>query len=103
MRFTDMAYSIPTLPLLIVLSSFTKAAVPMMVAIIGFLSWMPTARVVRGSVLSIKEKEFVEAARMIGAPDFCDYWQAYFTQCGRADHRWSNPGCWGMRLSWNLL
>jgi len=69
MRFTDMAYSIPTLPLLIVLSSFTKAAVPMMVAIIGFLSWMPTARVVRGSVLSIKEKEFVEAARMIGAPD----------------------------------
>ncbi len=70
MRFTDMAYSIPTLPLLIVLSSFTKAAVPMMVAIIGFLSWMPTARVVRGSVLSIKEKEFVEAARMIGAPDF---------------------------------
>ena len=70
MRFTDIAYSIPTLPLLIVLSSFSNSAVPMMVLIIGFLSWMPTARVVRGSVLSIKEKEYVEAARMIGAPDW---------------------------------
>lgn len=70
MRFTDIAYSIPTLPLLIVLSSFSNSAVPMMVLIIGFLSWMPTARVVRGSVLSVKEKEYVEAARMIGAPDW---------------------------------
>lgn len=69
MRFTDLAYSIPTLPLLIVLSSFSNSAILMMVLIIGFLSWMPTARVVRGSILSVKEKEYVEAARMIGAPD----------------------------------
>jgi len=75
MRFTDIAYSIPTLPLLIVLSSFSNSAVPVMVLIIGFLSWMPTARVVRGSVLSAKEKEYVEAARMIGAPDRVIIWQ----------------------------
>jgi peptide/nickel transport system permease protein len=75
MRFTDLAYSIPTLPLLIVLSSFSNAAVPIMVLIIGFLSWMPTARVVRGSVLSVKEKEYVEAVRMIGAPDWVIIWQ----------------------------
>jgi peptide/nickel transport system permease protein len=75
MRFTDVAYSIPTLPLLIVLSSFSNSAVPVMVLIIGFLSWMPTARVVRGSVLSAKEKEYVEAARMIGAPDRVIIWQ----------------------------
>jgi peptide/nickel transport system permease protein len=75
MRFTDIAYSIPTLPLLIVLSSFSNSAVPIMVLIIGFLSWMPTARVVRGSVLSLKEKEYVEAARMIGAPDGVIIWQ----------------------------
>lgn len=75
MRFTDIAYSIPTLPLLIVLSSFSNAAVPVMVLIIGFLSWMATARVVRGSVLSVKEKEYVEAARMIGAPDWVIIWQ----------------------------
>ncbi len=75
MRFTDIAYSIPTLPLLIVLSSFSSSAVPTIVLIIGFLSWMPTARVVRGSVLSAKEKEYVEAARMIGAPDWVIIWQ----------------------------
>ena len=75
MRFTDVAYSIPTLPLLIVLSSFTNSAVPLMVLIIGFLSWMPTARVVRGAVLSAKEKEYVEAARMIGAPDKVIIWR----------------------------
>lgn len=69
MRFTDIAYSIPTLPLLIVLSSYTQSAVPSMVLIIGFLSWMSTARVVRASVLSLKKKEFVEAAYSIGAKD----------------------------------
>ncbi len=67
MRLTDVAYSIPSLPLLIVLSSFTDAAVPAMVLIIGLLSWMGTARVVRSSVLSIREQEYITAARMIGA------------------------------------
>ena len=75
MRFTDIAYSIPTLPLLIVLSSFSSSSVPIIVLIIGLLSWMPTARVVRGSVLSLKEKEYVEAARMVGAPDSVIIWQ----------------------------
>ncbi len=69
MRFTDIAYSIPTLPLLIVLSAFTQSAIPIMVMIIGLLSWMPTARVVRASILSLKEQEFITAARMIGAND----------------------------------
>ena len=70
MRFTDVAYSIPTLPLLIVLSAYSQAAVTSMVLIIGLLSWMPTARVVRGQVLSIKEMEYVDAARSIGASNF---------------------------------
>ena len=67
MRFTDMAYSIPTLPLLIVLSAYTEAAVVAMVVIIGLLSWMATARVVRSEVLSLKEQEYVLAARSLGA------------------------------------
>ena len=66
MRFTDMAISIPSLPLLIVLSSYTSAAIPAMILIIGLLSWMSTARVVRGAVHSIKQQEFVSAASMIG-------------------------------------
>jgi peptide/nickel transport system permease protein len=69
MRLTDVAYSIPTLPLLIVLSAFSQAAVLSMVLIIGLLSWMATARVVRGQVLSVKQREYVEAARGMGASD----------------------------------
>jgi peptide/nickel transport system permease protein len=70
MRFTDIAYSIPSLPLLIVLSSFTATGPFSMVVIIGFLSWMHTARIVRGQVLSIREKDFITAARMVGVPNF---------------------------------
>ncbi|MGW8267465.1 MAG: oligopeptide ABC transporter permease [Longimicrobiales bacterium] len=70
MRFTDVVYSIPTLPLLIVLSSYSQAVVSSMALIIGLLSWMATARVVRGEVLALKETTFVEAARSLGATDF---------------------------------
>ena len=67
MRMTDVAYSIPTLPLLIVLSSYSQATGVTMALIIGLLSWMATARVVRSEVLSLREMPFVEAARSIGA------------------------------------
>jgi peptide/nickel transport system permease protein len=67
MRLTDVVYSIPTLPLLIVLASYSQAVVSSMALIIGLLSWMPTARVVRGEVLAIKERAYVEAARSLGA------------------------------------
>jgi peptide/nickel transport system permease protein len=67
MRVTDVAYAIPTLPLLIVLASYTQAAAGSMALIIGLLSWMGTARVVRGEVLSIKQMAYVEAARSLGA------------------------------------
>jgi peptide/nickel transport system permease protein len=67
MRVTDVAYAIPTLPLLIVLSSYSQSAITSMALIIGLLSWMATARVVRGEVLGIREMPYVEAARSIGA------------------------------------
>lgn len=67
MRITDVVYSIPALPLLIVLASYTEAAAPSMALIIGLLSWTTTARVVRGEVLSIKQMPWVEAARGLGA------------------------------------
>ena len=66
MRFTEIIIAIPTLPLLIILSSYTKASVPAIILVIGLLSWMTTARVVRGSVHSVKRQDFVTGARMIG-------------------------------------
>jgi len=67
MRLTDVAYAIPTLPLLIVLSAYAGSAMLSMVAIIGGLSWMATARVVRAETLSLRERPFVEAARSMGS------------------------------------
>lgn len=70
MRVTDMAYSIPSLPLMIVLSAYTKNSIPVMILIIGFIGWMSMARVVRAQVLSIKKNEYVTAAYCIGVSDF---------------------------------
>jgi peptide/nickel transport system permease protein len=67
MRLTDVAFSIPTLPLLIVLASYTRAEAGSMALVIGLLSWMATARVVRGEVLAIRQMAYVEAARALGA------------------------------------
>ena len=69
MRLTDIAYSIPSLPLLIILSAYSRAALASMVLIIGLLSWMTTARVVRSQVLTLREMDYVEAARSMGATD----------------------------------
>ena len=69
MRTTDLAYSIPTLPLIIVIGAYARTNAVSLVLIIGSLSWMTTARVVRGSILSVKENEYVIAARALGFGD----------------------------------
>ncbi|MGE0040942.1 MAG: ABC transporter permease [Vicinamibacterales bacterium] len=75
MRITDVAYAIPTLPLLIVLASYSQATAGSMALIIGLLSWMTTARVVRSEVLSIKEMPYVEAARALGVANAPIIWR----------------------------
>jgi peptide/nickel transport system permease protein len=75
MRVTDLFLSLPSLFVLIVLSTlllgtpFARAygGTLMIVLIIGALSWMVVARIVRSSFLTIRERDFVEAARAAGA------------------------------------
>ena len=69
MRLTDLAYSIPTLPLMIVLGAYADTQVLGLVLIIGFFSWMSTARVVRGAILAVKQNDYVTAAHALGAGD----------------------------------
>ncbi|HEY5891404.1 MAG TPA: ABC transporter permease [Acidimicrobiia bacterium] len=70
MRMTDLFLTIPFLAVLLVLSAFLGAGSPVRVAfILGFLFWTGLARVVRGEFLSLREKEFVEAAKVLGASD----------------------------------
>ena len=79
MRITDLFLSLPQLPLLLLIvylfrDALRKALGPeggvfvLVVAVIGGLRWMPVARLVRAQFLSLREKEFVEAARSLGAP-----------------------------------
>ncbi|MEP6693778.1 MAG: oligopeptide ABC transporter permease [Chloroflexota bacterium] len=70
MRFVDMMYSFPRLFLLILFGVFFKGmTVGVIVLVLGVLSWMTTSRLVRATFLSLKSREFVEAARCIGAGD----------------------------------
>jgi peptide/nickel transport system permease protein len=79
MRVTDLFISLPQLPLLLLIIYLFRDALKkvlgpevgvfvMIVAVIGGLRWMPVARLVRAQFLSLREKEFVEAARSLGAP-----------------------------------
>ena len=70
MRMTDLFLTIPFLAILLVLSAFLGAGSPIRVAVIlGLLFWTGLARIVRGEFLSLREKEFVEAAKVLGASD----------------------------------
>jgi len=67
MRFTDLFLIIPQIALLAVaLQRFGKTPL-IIILVLSFIFWMTIARVVRGQVLSLKEKEYVEAARASGA------------------------------------
>jgi len=79
MRLTDLFLSLPQLPLLLLLTYLFRDSARrllgpeagtfiLIVAVIGALRWMPAARLVRAQFLSLREKEFVEAARSLGAP-----------------------------------
>ncbi len=70
MRFTDMVLMLPLLPLLMVAGKATGGSMWGIVIILGLLTWMGVARLVRGSFLALREKEFVEAAHAMGASDW---------------------------------
>jgi len=67
MRVTDGALAVPRLPLLMVAAAILQPSVAMLVCLIGLASWMETARVVRGEFVALRGREFVQAARALGA------------------------------------
>jgi len=69
MRMTDVMMAFPILLLAIALSTtvFSKGGVWLLVVVITIVYWTPMTRVIHGEVLSIREKEFVDAARLTGA------------------------------------
>jgi len=76
MRVTDVVLSIPLLPLLLVLTAIVSATSQkaslsflLIVVLIGGLSWPAVARLVRASFLTLREREFTEAAKALGNRD----------------------------------
>ncbi len=83
MRFTEAAFNIPQLFLLLVMAKYFSRKVPtiellgrtfsgsviVIIVIIGLTSWMYLARIVRADFLSLKERDFIQAAYCIGTPN----------------------------------
>jgi peptide/nickel transport system permease protein len=69
-RFTDAVLAFPYVVLAIALAVVFGPSLTLIVIMITFFSWAGIARIVRGQTLSIKEKEYIEAARSLGAGPF---------------------------------
>ena len=66
MRIVDVIYSLPYIILVVILLALFERSLFLLFAALGAVSWLTMARIVRGQVLSIKNEQFVEAARSIG-------------------------------------
>jgi peptide/nickel transport system permease protein len=66
-RLVDIVLSMPFLLVAIALVSITGPSLTVTIVVIGFFSWASVARIVRGQVISLREREFVEAARSLGS------------------------------------
>ena len=69
MRFTDLVYAFPDLLFIILLRAVLGGSVMTLLLIIGFVTWVDVCRLVRGQTLSLREREYVSAARAMGASD----------------------------------
>jgi peptide/nickel transport system permease protein len=70
MRFVDMMLSIPGIFLLILIGALFTVGPAMLAVIIALLGWFALARLLRGEILSIKQREYIEAARVLGIHDW---------------------------------
>jgi oligopeptide transport system permease protein len=66
MRVVDVIYALPYMFLVIVLVTIFGKSLPLLFVALGLVGWLMTARIVRGQVLSLREREFVLAARNLG-------------------------------------
>jgi len=69
MRLVDVLLCIPTFFLILMVIAFVGPSILNIMVIIGLTSWTDVARLVRGEVLALKEREFVLAARLMGLSD----------------------------------
>ncbi|HEY7914607.1 MAG TPA: ABC transporter permease [Blastocatellia bacterium] len=70
MRIVDVLYSLPYIILVVILLALFERSLLLLFAALGAVSWLTMARIVRGQVLSVKNEQFVEAARALGVSNW---------------------------------
>ncbi len=66
MRIVDVLIAVPAIFLLIYLSTVFRPTVPLLIIVLSLLAWLGPARLIRGETLSLRTREFVDAARSAG-------------------------------------
>ena len=69
MRAVDIFYALPDILLVVILMALFERSLGLLFLALGATSWLTTARIVRGQVLSLKHEQFVDAARCAGVSD----------------------------------
>jgi len=106
-RIADIALGLPFLPFMLVLAALTAPGKRVVIATVALLLWPNTARVIRSQVLSLRERAWVEAARVTG----CSTGRIMFVHVlpqvlplaalyGLGRHRLGNPGRGRGKFSW---
>jgi peptide/nickel transport system permease protein len=67
MRIVDFMYTIPLLPVLLVLMTIFRPSIRLLIVVLVATGWIGSARLVRGQILSVREREFIEASRALAA------------------------------------
>jgi ABC-type dipeptide/oligopeptide/nickel transport system permease subunit len=75
MRLADVTLAFPSLLLLIAIAAAVNPSLPVVFVVIGLVGWAGMARLVRGEVLSLRVREYVQAARALGASDARIVWR----------------------------
>ena len=76
MRFVDMMLSFPTFFLILAVEALANNfSIIVIMLVIGLLSWMSVARLVRGQILSLRERDYISAAKAVGAADGRIMWR----------------------------
>ncbi len=75
MRVVDSAFAIPPLLLLLLLGTIFTPSITELIIVLGLVSWLVTARLVRGDSLSLRTREYVQAAKVVGARETRVVWR----------------------------
>ena len=70
MRFTDIFLALPSMLLMVVLNTILRPGLITLIAVLSLFSWAQVARITRAQTMSVKERDFVTAARNLGASNF---------------------------------